>query len=62
MVWLPASRVNPWARSGSRPVSPGRVVFAWGGSNPDDDCHHRPVLALGLPRPDNGMFLHVLFS
>ena len=67
---FPASRVNPWARSGSMPASPGkffsefegpvpalvsrwgRVVSAWRGSNPDGGCHHRPVLPLGLPRPN----------
>ncbi|KAF2568792.1 hypothetical protein F2Q68_00028072 [Brassica cretica] len=66
----PFLRINPWARSSSRPASPrrffsepegpvpalvsrrGRVVSAWGESNPDGGCHHRPVLPLGLPRPD----------
>ncbi|KAL0645031.1 hypothetical protein Bca4012_043322 [Brassica carinata] len=29
-------------------------------SNPDGGCHHRPVLSLGLPRPDKGILLGIL--
>ncbi|WZZ79382.1 hypothetical protein YC2023_099954 [Brassica napus] len=33
-----------------------RVVSAWGESNPDGGCHHRPVLPLGLPRCGKCMY------
>ncbi|KAH0877707.1 hypothetical protein HID58_065101 [Brassica napus] len=43
---FPASRVIPMGpkRQGSFHME--------GESNPDGGCHHRPVLPLGLPRPD----------
>ncbi|KAL0775117.1 hypothetical protein Bca101_040269 [Brassica carinata] len=31
-------------------------------SNPDGGCHHRPVLPLGLPRPDFHVLLSTYFS
>ncbi|CAN6835411.1 unnamed protein product [Brassica oleracea] len=39
-----------------------RVVSAWEESNPDSGCHHRPVLPLGLLRPDGLLILQCFIS